>query len=39
MPLRVETPLSEYDRLPSHEIYSRIDIDVSIKQLTLSQLS
>lgn len=38
MPLRPETPLSEYDRLPSHEIYSRTDIDPSINQVTLSQL-
>jgi hypothetical protein len=38
MPLKVETPLSEYDLLQSHEIYSHIDIDPSINQLTLSQL-
>jgi len=38
MPLRVETHLSEHDHLPSHEIYSRIDIDPIINQLTLSKL-
>jgi hypothetical protein len=37
MSLTVETPLSKYDRLPSHETYSRIYIDPSINQLKLSK--